>query len=164
MSTEIKCDELFLEGVTDLYLYPFVVGNLMAPFYEINIKELHDIEPPECALHISTIEGNEILASSISAKQTQKKEMLGIVYDFEVSASVEESNDELHFSPASLHYEDYFVVLKLADERLFLCNSIPGTFDISIPYSIEETRQSTVRISLRSLSGFIHMTLKESEG
>ena len=164
MSTEIKCDELFLEGITDLYLYPFVAGNLMAPFYKSNIKELHDVEPPECSLHISTIEGNKILASSISAKQTQTKEILGIVYDFEISASVEESNDELHFSPAFLHYEDYFVMLKLADERLFLCNSIPGTFDISIPYSIEETRQSTVRISLRSLSGFIHMTLKESEG
>ena len=85
-----KCLETFLDGVSDLYLYTPKETVLPIPFNVGQLTEMNKCQLPKTpALHVSTIESEDIVASSFTAKSSSSKATLGLLYTYDISVNVE---------------------------------------------------------------------------
>lgn len=161
MNLPNQCKELWLEGITDVYLYPIEECKLSVPSCVAQVLSMNNVVLPEHVLRITTIGEQEVTASSITAKQTPNLEAIGTVYTYEISSNIEVGSDVLRNSYKDIKDKDYIVVLKLEDDTLRLCHTLPGTFSVRMPLNVNNNgQQRSVTIYLKSLSEFIPITLK----
>ncbi len=159
-----KCKEQYLDGVTDAYVYPMDGSTVSVPFSVAQILSINSCVFPSALLHVTTT-GDEsgLDADSITAKTSADIGGNGTVFTFEVSATVSDgNNDNVREACKAMRNKDCLVVLGKADGTLYLCYSLPGTFAIKPTDSMTESvEQHTLTISLKSLSAFIPITLKD---
>lgn len=159
-----KCRESYLDGVTDAYVYPMTGSTLPVPFSVAQILSMNGCAFPTALLHVTTTgDENTIDADSITAKTSVDIGGNGMVFTFEITATVTDgSNDNIREACKAMRDKDCVIVLRKNDDSLYLCYSLPGTFLMKPTESISQTtEQHTVTISAKSLSSFIPITLKE---
>jgi hypothetical protein len=159
-----KCKEQFLDGVTDAYVYAMDTSIVPVPFSVAQILSINNCVFSSALLHITTT-GDEsgLDADDITAKTSVDLGGNGMVFAFEVSATVSDgNNDNVREACKAMRSMDCLVVLCKADGTLYLCYTLPGTFSIKPPDSITQSaEQHTLTISLKSLSAFIPIMLKD---
>ena len=156
MNLPDNCREIFLDGVTDIYLHPVKGSVLPVPFCVAHILELKNYKFGDPVLHVATSGEDYIMADSITAKFTMKKNGNGNIYSFDISANITNGYNNVCEANKSIQGNEFYVVLKKADGTDVLCYTLPGTFTFNSPESKTTTGvQRTVQIGLKSLSEFI---------
>lgn len=156
MNLPDNCREIFLDGVTDIYLHPVKGSELPVPFCVAHILELKNYKFGDPVLHVATSGEDYIMADSITAKLTMEKNGNGNIYSFDISANITTGYNNVCEANKSIQGNEFYVVLKKADGTDVLCYTLPGTFTFNSPVSKTNTGvQRTVQIGLKSLSEFI---------
>ena len=156
MNLPDNCREIFLDGVTDIYLHPVKGSELPVPFCVAHILELKNCTFGDPVLHVATSGEDYIMADSITAKFTMDKTGNGNIYSFDISANITNGYNNVCEANKSIQGNEFYVVLKKADGTDVLCYTLPGTFIFNSPASKTTTGiQRTVQIGLKSLSEFI---------
>lgn len=156
MNLPDNCREIFLDGVTDIYLHPVKGSELPVPFCVAHILELKNCKFGDPVLHVATSGEDYIMADSITAKFTMDKTGNGNIYSFDISANITNGYNNVCEANKSIQGNEFYVVLKKADGTDVLCYTLPGTFTFNSPASKTTSGvQRTVQIGLKSLSEFI---------
>lgn len=156
MNLPDNCREIFLDGVTDIYLHPVKGSELPVPFCVAHILELKNCTFGDPVLHVATSGEDYIMADSITAKFTMDKTGNGNIYSFDISANITNGYNNVCEANKSIQGNEFYVVLKKADGTDVLCYTLPGTFTFNSPASKTTSGvQRTVQIGLKSLSEFI---------
>ena len=155
-----NCKEIFLEGVTDAYLYPMEESKIPVPFNMAQILQINNCKFPEPALHIATMGDDYVMADSITAKVTMSKVGYGTQYAFDISANIVAGHANVREAYFNIRKKECYVVLKKVDGSFVLCYTLPGTFLFSSTATTTLTdNQCTVQVSLKSSSEFIPITI-----
>ena len=159
MNLPDNCREIFLDGVTDIYLHPVKGSELPVPFCVAHILELKNCKFGDPVLHVATSGDDYVMADSITAKLTMEKNGNGNIYSFAISANITNGYNNVCEANKSIQGNEFYVVLKKADGTDVLCYTLPGTFTFnsSVTKTISGV-QRTIQISLKSLSEFIPLT------
>ena len=156
MNLPDNCREIFLDGVTDIYLHPVKSSVLPVPFCVKHILVLANCKFGDPVLHVATSGEDYVMADAITAKLTMDKNGNGNIYSFDISANITNGYNNVCEANKSIQGNEFYVVLKKADGTDVLCYTLPGTFTFNSPASKTNTGiQSTVQIGLKSLSEFI---------
>ena len=156
MNLPDNCREIFLDGVTDIYLHPVKGSELTVPFCVEHILELKNCKFGDPVLHVATSGEDYVMADSITAKFTMDKTGNGNIYSFDISANITNGYNNVCEANKSIQGNEFYVVLKKADGTDVLCYTLPGTFTFNSPASKTTSGiQRTVQIGLKSLSEFI---------
>ena len=156
MNLPDNCREIFLDGVTDIYLHPVKGSELPVPFCVAHILELKNYKFGDPVFHVATSGEDYIMADSITAKLTMEKNGNGNIYSFDISANITNGYNNVCEANKSIQGNEFYVVLKKADGTDVLCYTLPGTFTFNSPASKTTSGiQRTVQIGLKSLSEFI---------
>lgn len=156
MNLPDNCREIFLDGVTDIYLHPVIGSALPVPFCVSHILELQNCKFGDPVLHVATSGEDYVMADSITAKFTIEKSGNGNIYSFDISANITNGYNNVCEANKSIQGNEFYVVLKKADGTDVLCYTLPGTFTFNSPASKTTSGiQRTVQIGLKSLSEFI---------
>ena len=163
MNLPNSCLETFLEGVAEVFVYPTANCTIPVPFCVAQILELQNCSFVNPALHLALTDGlgANVIASSLTAKVTPGVEGSGTIYNFDISASVESSSDNVRDIYKEIEKKDCIVVLKLMDDTMRLCYTLPNTFNLSHPLSYDSNSQRSISMTLKSRSEFIPVTLKK---
>lgn len=161
MKSPDSCRELFLDGVTDTYLYAVRDSSVPIPFSIPMLVQINGCHFAGEALHIATSEGdNYVISDSITAKQTSSEGGNGIVFKFEITANISEGKANMPEIVKNMHGKDYYIVLRKQDDSLYLCHTLPGTFSITDSVTAQndaETRSITA--TCQAMSEFIPITI-----
>ena len=159
MNLPDNCREIFLDGVTDIYLHPVKGSELPVPFCVAHILELKNCKFGDPVLHVATSGEDYVMADSITAKLTMEKNGNGNIYSFDISANITNGYNNVCEANKSIQGNEFYVVLKKADGTDVLCYTLPGTFifNSSVTKTISGV-QRTIQIGLKSLSEFIPLT------
>lgn len=156
MNLPDNCREIFLDGVTDIYLHPVKGSELPVPFCVAHILELKNCKFGDPVLHVATSGEDYVMADSITAKFTMDKTGNGNIYSFDISANITNGYNNVCEANKSIQGNEFYVVLKKSDGTDVLCYTLPGTFTFNSPASKTTIGiQRTVQIGLKSLSEFI---------
>lgn len=156
MSLPDNCREIFLDGVTDIYLHPVKGSVLPVPFCVAHILELKNCKFGDPVLHVATSGEDYIMADSITAKLTMAKNGNGNIYSFDICANITNGYNNVCEANKSIQGKEFYVVLHKADGTDVLCYTLPGTFTFNSPATKTISGiQRTVQIGLKSLSEFI---------
>ena len=156
MNLPDNCREIFLDGVTDIYLHPVKGSELPVPFCVAHILELKNCKFGDPVLHVATSGEDYVMADSITAKFTMDKNGNGNIYSYDISANITNGYNNVCEANKSIQGNEFYVVLKKADGTDVLCYTLPGTFTFNSPASKTTNGiQRTVQIGLKSLSEFI---------
>ena len=159
MNLPDNCREIFLDGVTDIYLHPVKGSELPVPFCVAHILELKNCKFGDPVLHVATSGEDYVMADSITAKLTMEKNGNGNIYSFAISANITNGYNNVCEANKSIQGNEFYVVLKKADGTDVLCYTLPGTFTFNSPESKTISGvQRTIQIGLKSLSEFIPLT------
>lgn len=156
MNLPNNCREKFLEGVTDVYIYPTSAVKLPIPFNVAQIMSMSGGEFGDNVLHISTSGEDYVVAESITAKTTLTESGNGTLYTFNISGSVENGQEIVCEAVKTLRRTDYFLVLQTQGGTRYLVNTLPNTFSFRSTDSKslnEDSRDFT--ISAKAMSDFI---------
>ena len=156
MNLPDNCREIFLDGVTDIYLHPVKGSELPVPFCVAHILELKNCTFGDPVLHVATSGEDYVMADTITAKFTMDKKGNGNIYSYDISANITNGYNNVCEANKSIQGNEFYVVLKKADGTDVLCYTLPGTFTFNSPASKTTSGvQRTVQIGLKSLSEFI---------
>ena len=159
MNLPDNCREIFLDGVTDIYLHPVKGSELPVPFCVAHILELKNCKFGDPVLHVATSGEDYVMADAITAKLTMEKNGNGNIYSFDISANITNGYNNVCEANKSIQGNEFYVVLKKADGTDVLCYTLPGTFTFNSPESKTISGvQRTIQIGLKSLSEFIPLT------
>ena len=152
------CREKFLEGVTDVYIYPTAAVKSPIPFNVAQIISMSSDEFGDNVLHIATSGEAYVVAESITAKTTLMESGNGTLYTFNISGSVENGQENVCEAVKTLRRTDYFLVLQTQGGTRYLVNTLPNTFSFRSTDSKslnEDSRDFT--ISAKAMSDFIRL-------
>lgn len=156
-----NCRELFLEGVTDAYFYAVWDSSVSIPFSIPLILQINGCKFAGEALHIATSEGNNyVISDGITAKQDSSEGGNGTVFKFEITANIRDGKENIPEIIKNMHGKDYYIVLRKQDDSLYLCHTLPGTFNIIDSVTSQndaETRSITA--ICQAMSEFIPITI-----
>lgn len=156
-----KCRELFLDGVTDVYLYSVEDSSLPIPYSVGQLLRMNDCEFGNLVLHLAASGEEYVIVEDITVKTTPERRGYDTVYTFDISADVMDGGENLHEVYKGLVGKDYYVVLRKNDGTFHLCYTLPNTFVFKSPVNVSrDSEQRSVSITLKSLSEFIPITLK----
>lgn len=156
MNLPDNCREIFLDGVTDIYLHPVKSSTLPVPFCVAHILELANCKFGDPVLHVATSGEDYVVADSITAKFTMSKSGNGNIYSFDITANIISGYNNVCEANKSIQGCEFYVVLRKADGTDVLCYTLPGTFTFNSPVSKTiSSVQRTVQIGLKSLLEFI---------
>ena len=159
MNLPDNCREIFLDGVTDIYLHPVKGSVLSVPFCVKHILVLANCKFGDPVLHVATSGEDYVMADSITAKLTMEKNGNGNIYSFDISANITNGYNNVCEANKSIQGNEFYVVLKKYDGTDVLCYTLPGTFTFNSPESKTISGvQRTIQIGLKSLSEFIPLT------
>lgn len=160
-----NCKEIFLEGITDAYIYPMANAVLPVPFAVAQILSMNNCKFGDALLHIATAGETYVVADTLSAKSTPVRNGNGTVFSLEISATITEGKENVRETQRKIAIEgdDFYVVLKREDGTHYLCYTLPGTFAFNASTSATQTsEQVSLTISMKSMSDFIPITIQES--
>lgn len=156
-----SCRELFLDGVTDAYFYDVRESSVPIPFSIPMILQITGCHFSGEALHVATSEGdNYIISDSITAKQTSSEGGNGTIFKFEITANISDGKANIPEIIKKMHGKDYYIVLRKQDDTIYLCHTLPGTFNITDSVTSQndaETRSITA--ICQAMSEFIPITI-----
>lgn len=155
------CRELFLDGVTDAYLYAVRDSSVPIPFSIPLILNMNGCKFAGEALHLATSEGdNYVISDSITAKETSSEGGNGTVFKFEITANISDGKANIPEIIKNMHGKDYYIVLRKQDDSLYLCHTIPGTFSIAPSVTIQMDAESrSITATCQAMSEFIPITI-----
>lgn len=156
-----SCRELFLDGVTDAYLYAVRDSSVPIPFSIPLILNMNGCKFAGEALHLATSEGdNYVISDSITAKETSSDGGNGTVFKFEITANISDGKANMSEIIKNMHGKDYYIVLRKQDDSLYLCHTIPGTFSIAPSVTIQMDAESrSITATCQAMSEFIPITI-----
>lgn len=156
-----SCRELFLDGVTDAYLYAVRDSSVPIPFSIPLILNMNGCKFAGEALHLATSEGdNYVISDSITAKETSSEGGNGTVFEFEITANISDGKANMSEIIKNMHGKDYYIVLRKQDDSLYLCHTIPGTFSIAPSVTIQMDAESrSITATCHAMSEFIPITI-----
>lgn len=156
-----SCRELFLDGITDAYLYAVRDSSVPIPFSIPLILQITGCHFAGEALHIATSEGdNYVISDSITAKETSSDGGNGTVFKFEITANISEGKANMPEIIKNMHGKDYYIVLRKQDDSLYLCHTIPGTFSITPSVTVQNDAESrSITATCQAMSEFIPITI-----
>lgn len=156
-----SCRELFLDGVTDAYFYALWESSVPIPFSIPMVLLISGCHFAGEALHVATSEGdNYVISDGITAKQTSSEGGNGTVFKFEIAANISDGRENIPEIIKNMHGKDYYIVLRKQDDSLYLCHTLPGTFNITDSVTSQndaETRSITA--ICQAMSEFISITI-----
>lgn len=158
MNLSNNCQEKFLEGVIDVYIYSIAEVKLPIPFNVAQIMSMSVYTFGYDVLHIATSGEAYVVAESITAKTTLTESGNGTLYTFNISGSVENGQNYVCEAVKTLRRTDYFIVLKTQGGTRYLVNTLPNTFSFRSTDSKslnEDSRDFT--ISAKAMSDFIRL-------
>lgn len=161
MNLPESCRELFLDGVTDAYLYAVRDSSVPIPFSIPLILNMNGCKFAGEALHLATSEGdNYVISDSITAKETSSEGGNGTVFKFEITANISDGKANMPEIIKNMHGKDYYIVLRKQDDSLYLCHTIPGTFSIAPSVTIQMDAESrSITATCQAMSEFIPITI-----
>lgn len=156
-----SCRELFLDGVTDAYLYAVRDSSVPIPFSIPLILDMNGCKFAGEALHLATSEGeNYVISDSITAKETSSEGGNGTVFKFEITANISDGKANIPEIIKNMHGKDYYIVLRKQDDSLYLCHTTPGTFSIAPSVTIQMDAESrSITATCQAMSEFIPITI-----
>lgn len=161
MNLADNCRETFLEGVSDLYLYPCSASRLPIPFSVPQIQSMIDCQFAEPALHVSLNNEEYVLADKMTVKVTSNIMSLGTVYSTKITADITYGKDNVREIAPKLQAEDHYAVLRKVDGTFVLGYTLPGTFSFLSSDDMDGNSHTyNINISLQSMSDFIPVTIK----
>ena len=115
MNLPDNCREIFLDGVTDIYLHPVKGSVLPVPFCVKHILVLANCKFGDPVLHVATSGEDYVMADAITAKLTMEKNGNGNIYSFDISANITNGYNNVCEANKSIQGNEFYVVLKKAD-------------------------------------------------
>ena len=153
-----SCREIFLDGITDIFVYPVRGCSFPIPSFVPNIQMMNGCQLSEPVLHIALSEGsnNHVVASSITAKVSPSDAGNGTQYTYEISCNVNFGGDNVREAAKTIGNKDHFVVLEKKDGTQHLCYSLPGSFSFKTSLSSQQNAETrSVTITTKAMSDLI---------
>lgn len=161
MNSSENCKEIFLKGVIGVSLYSVANTSFSVPYSVAQILNIDNVTLPTPVLNFSLSDTNALSVDSLSAKTTFDRNGNGIVYSFEIAVNFTQNASDLNSYYKDITGQDYYVVVTTADDSLYLCYTLPGTFYMTAPAKITQGEWSTTStITLKAISDFIPIMLK----
>lgn len=156
-----SCKEIFLEGVTDAYFYSVQDSTIPIPPNMQRILQINNCRFAGEALHLSLQENEQcVVAESITAKQTSQEAGFGTVFSFEITANLENGKDRIVEIIKKMHGNDYYIVLRKQEGRLYLCYTLPSTFAITDSKTTQNDAEScSVTATCKTMSEYIPISI-----
>lgn len=156
-----ECREFFLDGITDVFLYPVGSSTISIPFSVAQILKINDCDFKDPLIHITTYEENNVIADSITAKTTLSQSGNGTIYTIEINVNLIDGKEQVANICKSLDKNDFYVVLRKVDGAFLLAYTLPNTFLFQSTVSLSQTDETrTITITTKSMSDLIPITLK----
>lgn len=158
-----NCKEIFLEGITDVYIYSTKSSSIPVPFSVAQILNINNCSFTDALLHIATQDGAPVVAETLTAKSTVSKVGYGSLFSLEISATVTDGKENVRETQRKIAIEedDCYIVIRREGGQMYLCYTLPNTFSINATTNISQTEeQMTLTTSCKSLSDFIPITVR----
>lgn len=158
---EISCNEVFLEDVVRVQVYPASAVS----FPPVNIPGISRVETTKLPVAVLDLAYSDTEAQfvvrdgSIKVKQTQKPSGSGLIYIYNVDAVVEFGVLDLVEKVRNIFHADHHCVVTKADGTMMLLYALPNTFSID---QSNDRKELTLKIALSSLSSFIKLSTQTS--
>lgn len=162
MNKTDNCRELFLDGVTDAYLYPVQGTSLPIPYNVQLILQMSNCKFSTSFLHLTDREedDNEVNVENIIVKSTASQQGFGLVFTFELTANVTAGYENIVELNNKMQGKDYYIVLKKQDGTYHLCYTLPHSFKFAVSTQIQQGGESQgITITAKAVSDFIPITL-----
>ena len=158
-----KCKELFLEGLTDVMLYPKEECVIPVPFSMAQVSYINNCKlPAEPTLRLATSGENYVIVENLTVKMTLTKQGNGTIYTYNISANVVNGGENVVEAYRNMRDKDYLVVLLKTDGSLQLCYTLPNTFGMGNGTDNGQTGLSrTFTATTQALSEPIPITILE---
>lgn len=158
-----NCKEIFLEGITDVYIYSTKSSSIPVPFSVAQILNINNCSFTDALLHIATQDGAPVVAETMTAKSTVSKVGYGSLFSLEISATVIDGKENVRETQRKIAIEedDCYIVIRREGGQMYLCYTLPNTFSVNATTNISQTEeQMTLTTSCKSLSDFIPITVR----
>ncbi len=158
-----NCKEVFLEGITDVYIYSTKSSSIPVPFSVAQVLNINNCVFYDALLHIATQGGTPVVAETLTAKSTTSKTGYGTMFSLEISATITDGKENVRETQRKIAIEenDCYIVLRREDGQMYLCYTLPNTFSINATTNISQTEeQMSLTTSCKSLSDFIPITVR----
>lgn len=168
-----SCQELFLNDITDVYVYLAEDCKFSLPFNVPFQASLSNVVLPsenKCLLHITANEAlyNKLVVESaspicctqgsISVKQTHALSGRITIFTYDVETTVEQGISSLKACIRSMNAADNIVIIKIIDGNMYLLYTLPNTFRIMV--SDTDMKSANAKINTKAMSDYIPLTLK----
>lgn len=158
-----NCKEIFLDGITDVYLYSTKNSSIPVPFSVAQILNINNCSFTDALLHIATRDGSPAVAETLTAKSSFSKVGNGSLFSLEISATITDGKENVRETQRKIAIEedDYYIVLRCECGQMYLCYTLPNTFSFNATTSFSQTEeQMSLNVSCKSLSDFISITVR----
>lgn len=152
------CREVFLDGITDIYIYPVHGSSFPIPNFVAGIQMMNTCQLPAAALHIATHEGDDthVVASNIKGKASLADTGKGIVYTYNITCNVDFGGNNAREAQEKMKGKDHLVVLKKKDDTLNLLYTLAGSFSFRTSADVDQSGETrTATIATQALSDLI---------
>lgn len=159
-----ECSEFFLDGITDVFLYTSQSSDIPVPLSAQQTTSIDNCAFQSPAAHLSLSDGEDVSAvyDSVTAKTTITLGGNGFAYAMEISLNVTSGNENINAISKNVFDKDCNVVFRCEDGTYWLGYALPATFFFQSTTSITQTEETrTVTITLKSMSSFIPITIKQ---
>lgn len=158
-----NCKEFFLEGITDVYIYPTKSCSIPVPFSVAQVLNINNCSFTDALLHIATQDGSPVVAETLTAKSTISKIGSQTMFSLEISATITDGKENVRETQRkiAIEEEDCYIVIRREDGQLYLCYTLPNTFSFNATTNVSQTEeQMSLTTSCKSLSDFIPITVR----
>ena len=101
-----NCKEFFLEGITDVYIYPTKSCSIPVPFSVAQVLNINNCSFTDALLHIATQDGSPVVAETLTAKSTISKIGSQTMFSLEISAKCARNTEKNSYRRGGLLYCD----------------------------------------------------------
>lgn len=158
-----NCKEIFLAGITDVYIYPTKSSSIPVPFSVAQILNINNCSFTDALLHIATQDRSLVVAETLTAKSTISKMGSQTLFSLEISATITDGKENVRETQRkiAIEEEDCYIVIRREDGQLYLCYTLPNTFSFNATTNVSQTEeQMSLTTSCKSLSDFIPITVR----
>lgn len=151
-----NCKELFLDDIVEISVHPVNGCSFPIPFAVQGIQQMSGCTLSAPVLHIGMEEGmTEPVLGSMTAKCSPDFQPNGTVFTFDITATIEGEADAVRNAYINIGNNDHYVCLRKRDGSLLLCYTLPGSFAMKCPVTINGTQSRQISITTQALSEFV---------
>ena len=171
MNRQEECQELLMQDVVRIDIMPIAAIKVSVPYNIENVSAAVVTMADGAALTDAKLFAASLLSLNLTVdeladaemqeglthKVSQKRDSAGMVRTHTLQVPIESGFQAVRDKDNVLQETDFCVLLKAVDGTRYLAYEVPNTCQASIDDQMGQTAKMTLKVSLKSMSGFIRI-------